>query len=119
VQVRLAKLLEGRAYDAAVYAEPHAAEALDGMRIGDYLQLSLTHRFAILNLLINIALMGDMLRCAPRPSPGSTCAAYGRLAGRALECIPGVQHRPCGAHSGPPRPAQAAAERHVSATSAM
>lgn len=62
--MRLTKLLEGRAYDAAVYAEPHAAEALDKMRMGDYLQLGLTHRFAILNLLINIALSGEMLRCA-------------------------------------------------------
>jgi hypothetical protein len=61
--VRLAKLLEGRAYDAAVCAEPHAAEALDKMRLSDYLQLDLTHRFAILNLLINIALTGEMLRC--------------------------------------------------------
>lgn len=64
LQVRLAKLLEGRAYDAAVYAEPRAAEALDKMRMGDYLQLTLAHRFAILNLLINIALSGEMLRCA-------------------------------------------------------
>lgn len=56
-------MLEGRAYAAAVYAEPHAAEALDKMRMGDYLQLALPHRFAILNLLINIALGGEMLRC--------------------------------------------------------
>lgn len=70
-QVRLAKVLEGRAYDAAVHAEPHAAEALDKMRMGDYLQLGLTHRFAILNLLINIALTREMLRCA-RPIDGQS-----------------------------------------------
>eukprot|EP00892_Ulva_mutabilis_P009775 jgi/Ulvmu1/716/UM010_0088.1 len=61
-QVRLAKVLEGRAYDAAVHAEAHAAEALDSLRAGDYLGLSLTHRFAILNLLLSIALSTELLR---------------------------------------------------------
>jgi hypothetical protein len=71
----MAKLLEGRAYDAAVYAEPHAAQALDELRTGDYLQLGLIQRFAILNLLINIALSGELLRCGP-VLPPATCIAF-------------------------------------------
>jgi hypothetical protein len=83
----LAKLLEGRAYDAAVYAEPHAAQALDKLRMGDYLQLGLTHRFAILNLLINIALTGEMLRCGFPPLAGTICGLLRRLFRRTI-CPP-------------------------------
>lgn len=67
--MRLAKVLEGRAYDAAVHAEAHAVEALEALRAGDYLSVSLKHRFAILNLLLSICLSTDLLRCVPgRPA---------------------------------------------------
>jgi hypothetical protein len=74
-QVRLVKILEGRAYDAAVLSEPHAFDALNMMRAGDYLDLSITHRLAIINLLISIALQTEMLRCEIhnfRPNATST-----------------------------------------------
>lgn len=77
-QVRLAKVLEGRAYDAAVQAEPHAAEALDALRAGDYLSMSLKHRFAILNLLLSIALNTDLLRCVPPPHHACWCCLADR-----------------------------------------
>ena len=93
MQVRLAKVLEGRAYDAAVHAEAHAAEALDALRAGDYLALSLIHRFAILNLLLSIALSTELLRCAlaalmpPWRSPVWPCV-LGRAAKHAASMRP-------------------------------
>lgn len=66
--MRLAKILEGRSYDAAIAGERHAAEALEELRAGDYLSLSLLHRFAILNVCLTIALGGELLRCGPAPA---------------------------------------------------
>lgn len=80
VQVRLAKVLEGRAYDAAVQAEAHAVEALEALRAGDYLSMSLKHRFAILNLLLSICLSTELLRCV------SSCPA----------ALSMHEHAPCG-----------------------
>ena len=64
LQVRLIKILEARVYEPLLATEPLAADALARMRAGDYLELPSEHRFALLAVLVALALQSDLLRCA-------------------------------------------------------
>jgi hypothetical protein len=61
-QVRLVKVLEARIFEPLLTHEPHALEAMERLRRADYLCLPLEQRFAILNVLMLLALQSSILR---------------------------------------------------------
>jgi hypothetical protein len=61
-QVRLVKVLEARVFEPLLAHEPHAFAAMDSLRRGDYLCLPLEQRFAIINVLMLLALQSNILR---------------------------------------------------------
>lgn len=63
--MRLARLLDTKAFHDVVNSEPAAGDALVALREADYLLLEPHHRLALLQVLTTLALQSDLLRCAP------------------------------------------------------